>query len=98
PHTSTLSLHDALPIWIDFRYQHTLLPFHSDAVSAVGRKFFHVQAKLRRRRFTRLVAQWASRIREYSRAVSDLCGRFFLRAVAHIDRKSTRLNSSHGSI
>src|SRR5260370_38459518 len=53
---------------------------------AVRREFFHVQAELRRSCFAGLVTQRACRIREYSRTVSDLCGRFFLRAIAHINQ------------
>src|SRR5260370_16406130 len=52
---------------IDFSHQYTLLPFHSDAVPAVRRQLFHVQAVLWWRRFAGLIAQPPRRIREHPR-------------------------------
>src|SRR5260370_2758182 len=69
---------------IDLGHEHAFLPFHAYAASAVWGEFFHVQAELRRRCLSGLVAHRACRIGEYSGTVSYLGGSFFLRTISHI--------------
>src|SRR5438445_9921250 len=77
PEISTLSLHDALPIWIVVGYL--------TAKGSLG--LTYADFEYGARYFFRPLDLWYSLIKSYCFA-----------AVLEIDRKSTRLNSSHANI
>src|SRR5205085_11380079 len=95
--TSTLSLHDALPILQqEMEYVRTIWRLRDRHVKDAGRAVQHMQKSL-----TKMNVQLANVISD----ISGLSGQAIISAILQgerdphaLDRKSTRLNSSHSQI
>src|SRR5207253_10178125 len=84
----TLSLHDALPIFLSGR-----APTYFWNTSVEDNAFFLLETKCREVAF--LHASWT----EWKNLFSfEICGRLGKLEITGLDRKSTRLNSSHVAI
>src|SRR5207245_11277376 len=95
-HTSSLSLHDALPISTKFFLQNHPVEWRALMELLVSGTAAYLRAQVDAgAQALQVFDSWAGALspRDYDTSVSPFTRRLF----DEIDRKSTRLNSSHGS-